>query len=210
MSAGKVMLGPDGNPLLSADGKIVLADDLYPISLAHTYDPFFRRVDYVYPGCAITEQWNVDFGASMSNELQAYYIVNSEQSTGVNCAARYNISENTIDWARVAKVEVFGTLFATAWIAWPEGLTCKITQSKNNNPIPNGSTVKDSWDTAATFTAAGVYPVKVSWDVNGVEPTSLEIALMFDADTCALESDLYVQYNPSGVGVRIVYNLATA
>jgi hypothetical protein len=28
--AGKVLIGTDGNPLLSADGKIVLADNLYP------------------------------------------------------------------------------------------------------------------------------------------------------------------------------------
>jgi hypothetical protein len=32
--SGKVMIGTDGNPLLSPDGKIVLADDLYPAFLA--------------------------------------------------------------------------------------------------------------------------------------------------------------------------------
>ena len=49
--AGKVMLGTGGNPLLSADGKIVLADVDYPIFPYKELDGGWKRSCQVVSTC---------------------------------------------------------------------------------------------------------------------------------------------------------------
>lgn len=71
--------------------------------------------------------------------------------------------------------------------------------------------MRDTWETVATF---GYWDepasLDIEWVINGCRPASLELAYMFDAETCGEVGETgelrwrETHYNP----VRVVYNLA--
>ena len=197
MSAGKVMLGPGGNPLLSADGKIVLADDLYPMVPTQSYI-------WGYRGGTVPGQWDADWETyELGFEPSAnYYFGTGADHTAISIP----IGTNTIDWARVKKIT---WKIDAIYFDIPAGLTVKVTKSKNNSTFPAGKAIRDDWDTVATYTEFTEGPLTIEWDIDGVEPTSLEFALMFTDDVGVSEGEglaLTTNLNPQA---RIVYNLAT-
>ena len=195
------MLGTDGNPLRSADGKIVLADDLYPMVPAQSYIWGHR---FGTPAGQWTAEWET---VEAAYDLEAYYTWGTQAG---HSAFSIVMGTNTIDWARVKKI----TWTIPGYFEIQAGLTLKVTKSKNNSTFPAGTVIRDDWDTVAEYTeTTGIIDVSftIEWDINGVEPTSLEFALMFTADEGSNDGAGYASsYNTNYSQARIVYNLATA
>ena len=191
------MIDASGRLIRGATHPYVLADDLYPIVLTQCSLNFYHRVG------SPAGQWTADW-VNFGNCWDACYWRGewSEQS-----AWSLVIGTNTIDWARVKKI-TWGTLYLYVDIL--TGLTVKLTKSKNNSTLPAGKVIRDDWDTVAEYTETNYAPINIEWDINGVEPTSLEYALMFTADEY-WNDDLMIShvFYETPVQARIVYNLAT-
>jgi hypothetical protein len=210
MSAGKVMLGTDGNPLLSADGKIVLADDLYPMTSGLGTSNEFARYKENSSGCALTDIWSRSFGDPIGWGA-AFSGVSGGTSAAYHYVMQYILPEGSVDWARVKKIKVPVSL---SWSSFDDPpATMRITSSKNNSTIPSNTDIRDVWDVAADFSELweGSREIEVEWIIDGVKPDSIEIAMMPIADTCAVSGYSFLglaDYVPHLL--RIVYNLATA
>ena len=206
MSAGKVMLGTDGNPLRSADGKIVLADDLYPMVPTQQVVGYGRTV-LGSSGCAASSIWSTAWG-ELTTFVAGYYLKITPYTYAWQSGIQIKFNGNAIDWARVKKI----TLSVTPFISFDtaEVMAGRITKSMNNSEFPAGTVIRDDWETVYTTSDTG--PLLIEWDVNGVEPTSLEVAVCLDGDTCPVFGKTIFALNDdggSGPSVRIVYNLAT-
>jgi hypothetical protein len=215
MSAGKVMLGTDGNPLLSADGKIVLADDLYPMVPTQQSDIYYRESSREDNVCSATEVWSVDWSTPWEGFGSASYRMSDTWTITSQSVLQTKFAGNSIDWARVKKLTQSIYIFAynygeTVWYG-------RLTASKNNDVIPVGYTIRDTWDTKFTYVSDGVPAstifqgwVTVEWEINGVEPDSVECAVMLDDTTCS--SSFFagrIDSSVFGAGpIRVVYNLA--
>ncbi len=201
MSAGKVMLGTDGNPLLSADGKIVLADDLYPMVPTQQVVKYLRQAEG--PPCAATAVWGVEWSVvDLPVMLANYFAYENGYSLARQMVLQVKFDGNSIDWPRVKKITVaIGLNHSRDEYAAP----VRVTKAMNTGTLPTDKTIRDTWETVFTNVDTGGL---VEWIVDGVEPESLEIAYMCDLDTCPL--DLYLDGYLSNNPFRIVYNLATA
>jgi hypothetical protein len=189
---------------LSADGKIVLADDLYPMTIQHT-NGYFRGAELYNDSeepCAATAIWNYawnDAGYNLSLEnsisVEEGFSVSLAQQTVVQVA----FSGSSIDWARVKKLTVNVSLSFSG-----DSAPARVTKAMNSSTIPSDKTIRDTWEKVFDETdTSGV----IEWEINGVEPTSVEIAFMFDAETCPLytsASYFTIVCSP----VHIIYNLA--
>jgi len=202
--AGKVLVGTDGNPLLSADGKIMIADNLYPIVPTQQRVSWWRDL-LSYSSCAAYDVWATDWTSNPNNSLYASYQNNTGTFTvSIQMLYQFKFAGSGIDWTRVKKLTLPINLLLTG-----DAQNGRITKSINNTSLPSGKTVRDSWDTV--FTTADTGEHIVEWEINGVEPTSLEIAIMFDGESCTLSGASLFELN-TGSGtpdIRIVYNLAT-
>ena len=205
------MLGTDGNPLRSADGKIVLADELYPVRQTWNLQEY-GRYKYNASGCALTDIWSLDFGTPTPFFAGALYGVYPSYSEAFHYVMQYSTTEDDyIDWARVKKIKL------PILLSWSDTSDLsppnfRVTRSTNNSTIPSGTTIRDSWSLVSDFnqTWEGGQETVIEWDVNGIKPDSIEIAIMPTADTCATNG-----YNLIGLfdypgPIQIVYNLATA
>jgi hypothetical protein len=208
--AGKVMIGTDGNPLLSADGKIVLADDLYPFIPNHTIARFERNIVFADAVCPASEIWSkawITATGSFGGYLDVRDATHGFCTQGVS---QITIGTNAIDWARVKSIKV-----QVDW-AWFTGIKkagwdCKVTTAMNTGSLPADTTIRDSWALAKTVTsddANGTFYVEFA--IDGVEPTSLEMAFFIDISTCGDTGEAYLVLTNQYYGPHIIYNLATA
>ncbi len=217
MSAGKVMLGTDGNPLRSADGKIVLADDLYPMVPNHTVTRYSRLVEYDDGVCSASDIWgrswfvddgtNSTIGGFFGADLRVDDATNGYCWQGVT---QITIGTNAIDWARVKSIKV-----KVDWAWFPDlkkaGWDCKVTRAMNTGSLPEDTSIRDSWTAVQTFTSATADgTLYVEFPINGVEPTSLEIAFFIDISTCGDTGEVLFYHTSGPQSPRLIYNLATA
>jgi hypothetical protein len=218
MSAGKVMLGTDGNPLRSADGKIVLADDLYPM--------------WLNPSLATHGRYNIGYdevltcpAADVWNELWAGQGVDANFGMGAYGTGEYSwvqqhgiiltFSDSGVDWSRTKAVKI-GLDIATG--NFPAGMTLRITASKNitDGVMPAGKSVRDDWTTIKTYTSTTEESFSFTIDTNGTQPDTVGIAAVWDVDTCPLSPGggwEYFEcygYLVASLPVQVIYNLATA
>jgi hypothetical protein len=215
---GKVLRSTNGSFLRSPDGKIVLADDLYPMVPTQQGAGYNRGAGY-YPyqeGCASSDVWSVGWSSDgeYPNRYPAQFF--NRPSTGsrgsYQTIRQTKFVDNTIDWSRVEKCTQLIYIWA---YSWQGTVTARITTSKNNSTLPTGTTIRDTWTTARTFTAnesqPSAYNILLEWSIDGVEPTSLEYAAMFDPDTCPTGTQTGVFDNQQNYPkpVRVVYNLAS-
>jgi hypothetical protein len=196
--ANKAMIDASGRLIRGATHPYVLADDLYPMVPTQSYI-------WGYRGGTVPGQWDADWETyDLGFEPSAnYYFGTGADHTAISIP----IGTNTIDWARVKKIT--WKIDALSLVI-PAGLTVKVTKSKNNSTFPAGTVIRDDWDTVAAYTETSDVTLTIEWDIDGVEPTSLEFALMFTDDVGVSEGEgsaLTTNLNPQA---RIVYNLATA
>ena len=219
MSAGKVMLGTDGNPLRSADGKIVLADDLYPMVPVFTVQRFYRAFLYDEGVCPASEIWEMVWNNAIDADYDGAYLSVDSTANGFcwQNVTQITIGANTIDWARVKGVYCDRTLLDMSVAGDTAGWNLKTTTAKNTGTIPTGTTIRDSWDVSNTIDMnTPVATTRVKWDIDGVEPTTLEFAEFIDISTCGqVGGAFYLVYSPSeapysNAQPRLIYNLATA
>lgn len=199
--AGKVMIDASGNLILGAGGKAVLADDLYPMVPTQQVVRYLRQ-GAEGPPCAATAVWSVAWSVvDLSYMMAAYTAYENGFSLARQMVLQVKFGGNSIDWPRVKKITVAVGLNQSRdeWAA-----PARVTKAMNTETIPTDKTIRDTWETVFTNIDEGGI---IEWDVNGVEPTSLEIAFMCDLDTCPLDVWFYgyLSNNP----FRIVYNLST-
>jgi hypothetical protein len=192
--ANKSMIDASGRLIRGATHPYVLADDLYAMVPAQSYIAGYRTG-------TPAGQWTADWNMGTWAEANYYF-----GEGAVHSAWSIVIGTNTIDWARVKKItwKIDGLFLDIA-----AGLTVKVTKSKNNSTFPAGTVIRDDWDTVAAYTETSDVTLTIEWDINGVEPTSLEFALMFTADEGS--NDGYggaTSYYATSFQARIVYNLA--
>lgn len=214
--AGKVLIGTDGNPLLSADGKIVLADDTYPIKAMlkqAAYTSYDRFLAVSSPACASSDIWSNSWDLISSfGHIYFYYTEDGADSLVEQSVSIISLAEYTIDWARVKRVEVSFLLQEPAVI--PTGLTVRVTTSKGVTSAPSGTDIRDTWTLLSDYTLTAPSEIVVKWDTNGVDPGELAVAMMVTADTCAIGSqavyaNYYVNNGTTPFFARLIYNLAT-
>jgi hypothetical protein len=207
---GKVLLGADGNPLRGASGKIVLADNLYPMVPTQQNLYYIRSLEYppFDRTCASSNVWNEAWSSSSSVPFGYYrgYYAGSKAVHGVH---QITFEGNNIDWPRVKSLNTI--VHWDCGVYYPNFVRIRLTCSKDNASMPSGKTIKNDWPTMANHDAFGAAPrnVKINWEINGVEPDSVEIGVMFDLETCPFGFSTtfnltYSHPNP----VRVVYNLA--
>jgi hypothetical protein len=213
--ANKAMIDASGRLIRGATHPYVIADDLYPM-VPTQQDAFYGREKYTYPvvSCCLSDIWDVawadpveslDYYATCYN---TYFPIPGAWYSG----ARQNVVSTTftgseIDWARVKKLTRTIVVSAGNFIG---SAAARFTVSKNNSTPPTGKTIRDTWGTLFSYTAdQDIHYKTLEWDINGVEPDSVEAALCFDNDACPSEDirgDVGVLFFEP---VRIVYNLAT-
>ena len=209
--AGKVMIDSSGNLILGANGKAVLADDLYPASLSVTRSFYFRTST---THCAATNIWSGSWASTLSEVSDAYYYVNGASSRDDQRGAILTFDGSSIDWQRVKKVRIDGRIRVYTGYELKSGMTFRITKAKDVSAMPSGTDVRDVWDTAQAF---AVQPeaqnLSIEWDVNGVEPSSVAFCVMFDSDECSIASNpgssLAFLDRADNYALHIIYNLAT-
>ena len=206
-NAGKVLLGADGNPLLGAAGKIVLADSLYPMVPTQTVNQYSRTINT--SGCPSSEIWSVSWAPRtvtpwIFTEKSRFYNGGVEET---QCIQQFILeNDSAIDWLRVKKLTCSGVTYRySAYVTWVP----RITKSKNNSSFSADQAIRNSWD-AVSNVPPGVYPLSVEWVIDGVKPDSLEVALFFNEITCGNIDRTYRYDGPSAYlqPVRVVYNLA--
>jgi hypothetical protein len=212
-NAGKVLLGADGNPLLGAAGKIVLADSLYPMVPTQTLVKYKREVyvDGLPPPCAAEDVWTSSWITNSSWAFGHCWYDMSKYGTLVRQAIiQTSLSEGAIDWSRVKKLTQTIRYYHLNYTA---GYAARITSSKNNSTLPEDTSIRDSWELCATIpantqiTSPGL-TLELQWIIDGVRPDSVEFSISYDTDVCAsstIATNIFV-----GViqPVRVVYNLA--
>ena len=216
--AGKVMIGTDGNPLLSADGKIVLADDLYPgtariIKTVNTV-AWFRDSIASVPACASSNIWSKDWSAIVVSgiRISTEYLVAVTGSRVTQCVIDFSLSDYEIDWSRVKSV--IATCTEASPDTYPSGLTFRVSTAQNRTGAPPADTsIRDSWTLFADYTGTLPGTIALKWDTNGANPGTLSAAMMVTADTCDItSSDIITTYRfTTGTEflVTLIYNLAT-
>jgi len=227
--AGKIMLGTDGNPLLSADGKIVLASDsTYPmwVGIGTSVQNYTRTAGGVRPYCSHSEIWGKSWNISVG--LGGYWYEDNENnySGARQGGSIVTIPEVDVPWARVKKIQIRATLTmfendGGGAFSVP-GETLYLTSKLNGSGgIPTGTTVLDDWDVQKTYyeTAPTSDTVDITIETGGAEVSNVYLAMFFGTQSCsapppstiyALFSYGFTAYGDWEEAVRLVYNLATA
>ena len=213
-NAGKVLLGADGSPLRGADGKIVLADNLYPMVPTQTTSCYLREsyIAALPPPCAAADVWTAAWSENNGNLPSGHCVYSmGSRSTWVRQAIiQTSTSEGAIDWSRVKKLT---QTIRYAHLNYTAGYAARITSSKNNSTLPTDTSIRDSWDLCAAIPANTniTYPgtpLNLQWIIDGVRPDSVEFSMSYDTDVCAIPTVstnlIFWEINP----VRVVYNLA--
>jgi hypothetical protein len=209
---GKVLLGADGNPLLGAAGKIVLADALYPMVPLQSTTAYRRHV-YIAsapPPCAAEDVWDAAWYAHSTWNIGYCDYDISVYGTYVHQALIQTLidPDSTIDWPRVKKLT---QQIRYAHLNYVAGYSARITASQDNATLPEDASIRDSWSLGAAISSEITYPgttLTLQWIIDGVRPDSVEFAIMFDTDVCAsptVATNISI-YDISPV--RVVYNLA--
>jgi hypothetical protein len=224
--ANKAMIDASGRLVRGATHPYVLADDLYPMWTAEQEIDVFQRG---YSSGTEQDVWALNWTlkkeiswvgteetafpngvANIYTAAQFGYFTDISRYSAFQLIVQTKFLSNTIDWARVKSVSQkfklqYGILEGSG------GWTARVTTSKDNSSLPTDKTIRDSWDTAFTTTSSGTHNVTVKWDVDGVEPDSLEAAFMFDNDTnpSPLINDVVRILATPLLPVRLIYNLAT-
>jgi hypothetical protein len=216
--AGKVLIGTDGNPLRSADGKIVLADDLYPMTVSiDSVDFFWRAVYNATTSCPATDAWSLSWVSTPEGGAYGAYadITGALSGTYWQAVAKITLAPNSIDWARVKKIQLPMEFQWGARAGDTDGWEAKITTAADAGTIPSGYGVLDSWYLSNTFAVgdpSSWEEKKIEWEINGVEPTYLFFASFIDIDTCGqIGKARFDVQEPSSTwsAPRLIYNLAT-
>ena len=205
---GKVLRSTNGSFLRSPDGKIVLADDLYPMVPIQQVLFFDRYTGQIYPpDYATAEVWDLDWverSTSNSAMLNWWDFIPPNYSTARQVAQQttFDIGEGItdyIDWPRVKKLT---QRLVVGNSSYP---LVRVTSAINTGTLPSGFTIRDSWTFVANtgFTRGTI--VTVEWVIDGVKPTSVEFAMAYEAQT----GNYFAGANVSADPVRVVYNLAS-
>ena len=208
--AGKSMIDASGRLIRGATHPYVLADDLYP--MVPTQDVLiYMRNTGISGSCAATSVWGqawTSYGGDPGYYMYIFTVrYNNGQTQVQQLCEQITLGEDSIEWTRVKK------LYTTIHHSKYGGSTVfdsRITKSKNTETLPSLKVIRDDWDVVALITEHGDSEYRVEWDVNGVKPTSLEIAFMFDQDTCPTGGMYGAGSNYSRDAIRVIYNLATA
>lgn len=164
-NAGKVMLGADGCVLRGHDGKIVLADNLYPMhaspSYVEWYRSYSRSVGYDEPPIdnGVWEETWIDgystSGLVILNHIAWYY------QDGTHFLIRWNADQlvrkytlSGVDWPRVAKMKV--SYLFQSWCSSGYPIPYKWYWGINNATAPSGSNAPwegTGWTLLANVTA---------------------------------------------------------
>jgi hypothetical protein len=225
--ANKSMIDASGRLIRGATHPYVLADDLYPMWTAEQEIDVFQRG---YRSSTEQDIWTLNWGLvkeiswegteetafpdGVSNEYTAAqfgYMSPLPTYSAYQLIVQTKFLTNTIDWSRVKSLsQKFQLEYGID--EGSGGWTARVTTAKDTASMPADKTIRDSWDTAFTTTSAGSHEVTVKWVVDGVEPTSLEVAFMFDNDSNPTPpiNDLVYLFATPLLPVRIIYNLATA
>jgi hypothetical protein len=228
--AGKVMIGTDGNPLLSADGKIVLADDLYPMWLSPAVTEYARFADGddLSPpnSCPAADVWSASWGSTGYGGLGTWFFgISADDSPGETSWVQQKgivltFGTDNIDWSRTKAIKIRMTVDGQS----PSGLSVKVTTAKNitDGIMPSGDTIRDSWTLAGTYqNDFGSQTLEITHDTGGVKPDNVGIAAFFDVSTCPLGGEYGTEYyeiynsilagsqlDPPIPTIQVIYNLA--
>jgi hypothetical protein len=211
---GKVLRSTNGSFLRSPDGKIVLADDLYPMVPTQQSVIYYRESNRYDSVCAATEVWGVDWSILVPGSLKTFasknYRSSSTWTTTAQSLLQTKFVGNNIDWPRVKKLTQ--RIFIYAYDFSGSVGSGRVTVSQDNDVLPVSDAIRDTWDTQFAYSSSGFQGwVTVEWEINGVEPDSVECAVMFDNATCATSNYAgRIDSNQNVPGpVRVVYNLAS-
>jgi hypothetical protein len=210
-NAGKVLLGADGNLLLGAAGKVVLADDLYPMVPTQQDLYFYRTTGKIYlPDYAAPLVWALPWSsASGANAPSitwwAFSTPNYSGATQTVCQTTFDIAEgdtDPIDWPRVKKITQVVRTFNINGSYAP---TLRITKAINISSVPDSYGIRDDWTLVQDLGYQGSYvDIKIEWVIDGVKPDNIAYALAYTAEG-------NIPYNANGGNtrypVRVVYNL---
>jgi len=206
-NAGKVLLNADGNPLLGAAGKIVLADNLYPMVPIQQPYYFYRVTGQIYlPDYAApliwTLPWSSASGASQpSLSWWAYTTPNYSFARQTVVQTSFEDSDN-IDWPRVKKITQVVRTFNINGSYAP---TLRITKAINIDSVPSGYGVRDDWTLVQDLGYSGNVDIKIEWIIDGVKPDNIAYAVAYTAEG-------NFPYDALGGNTRyparVVYNLA--
>jgi len=218
-NAGKVLLGADGSPLRGASGKIVIADNLYPMVPIQQQLLFNRGIELaIMPDNAVVDIWDeawneVEYWGQPGIYFGPWDDPTDSSAWQVALQTTFTIGEGItdyIDWPRVKKLTQRIIVTTTNG---PEIL--RVTTSQDNASLPTGFTIRDDWTLVADLYGGNPSAtLTLEWVIDGVKPDSIEFAVAYtNADTNVYSfvsgtvrgSALDSHADP----VRVVYNLAT-
>jgi hypothetical protein len=167
--------------------------------------------------CAATGIWNENWVSSettpygeYSNNRKGVYPNYYYESSSAHGVHQIVFAGSCIEWPRVKKIKMQGTCVFNI-NNFKDLFRFLITISKDNASMPSGRIIKDTWPTVFSAYIGGSSQVttnwSVEWEVDGVEPDSLEVGVMLDRETCEIEIYSAV-LSYSTYPVRVVYNLA--
>jgi len=226
---GKVLIGTDGNPLLSADGKVVLADALYKMrATASSATEYVRRSIYYAdtPPCAINDVWEEEWRSPSGSSEGGYAVVLYRAGANANDAIQsvdvYSFSNANVNFDRVASLTVrvrvrsylgnpslypgrgSGLVYAGIGVDAPSGTA---TPWEGEGEFAEGWSELASIDfSAQTAEEVDTY-FNVSVPVEDGDPQTLSIACAFEPFGCGNDVSQILQVFITQVSV--VYNLAT-
>jgi len=226
---GKVLIGTDGNPLLSADGKIVLADALYKMrATASSATEYVRRSAYTpnaTPPCAINDVWEEEWRAPSGSEggyASVLYVASGPTNDAIQSVDVYSFSNLNVNFDRVQSLTVrvrvrsylgnpslypgrgSGLVYAGIGVDAPSGTA---TPWEDDGEFAEGWSELASIDfSAQTAQEVDTY-FNVSIPVEDGDPQTLSIACAFEPFGCGNDVSQILQVFITQVSV--VYNLAT-
>ena len=231
-NAGKVMVGTDGCPLRGHDGKIVLADRLWPklITVPSAYTGWRREYWGDAPNLIASATWESPFKydglwistswAMRHDEYDDYDVVHDfhdvRKFTLADCEY-VNYPTLALPVNRIARVKIAWRLEAAFYVGFVTPFTRKIAIGDHNATEPSGS--NEPWN-GSGWTNVGTY-------VHEGEPDGVEIATGEATATLNGDGVFYLAlYTPGERGTspttnaqantrltitaaEIIYNLAT-
>jgi len=227
--AGKILLGTSGNPLTSADGKIVVADNMYPVRVSATTGNGYTRTVYYTssegPPYAVSDVYSASWEEPSSIFARAKFTYAERAGAWQNVATqgmrRWSTPE-TVEWARVAKVRTLVQVNMAGIDEDDEGILEVYATINATAPESNETPwLDDGWDLVASIDMAeGVEENQYyTWEfVPGSSAPVLWLAIAFQ-DTGASRTTGWITVEPFARFVRqagsttpsifLTYNLAT-
>jgi hypothetical protein len=196
---GKVMIGTDGKPLLSPDGSIVLADDLYPWHPSQSHRWFNRQAS------TLSALWILDwtlFDANTHPSVAAWFY--PSWPVFMQHVCRWTFGDD-IEWPRVEKLTA--NIPTSRTIKGAETAVARISKALDTETPPAGRGVRDDWTSVGT-PSKGLTSYTIDWVIDGVKPSYVSLAFLYDDETVPVGTDKDGLYLGS-FAWKAVYNLAS-